>query len=174
VGRFAPVGRRSGLDSEQAIGPDSSPVAAGPEGTFAPRRFRAEDGKTAPDAPRRGRVPGAQPHGDDYFLLEHKTAAQLDADYHERLWTDFQITIYACYVELTLGMGRVHALMHAEGLRRAIHHVYDRLKRNKALPDVDGVGVAVLDGHESHASYLRHCKGCLQRTVHFESTITGR
>jgi len=36
--------------------------------------------------------------GDDYFLLEHKTAAQLDADYLERLWTDFQITIYAYYV----------------------------------------------------------------------------
>jgi len=26
----------------------------------------------------------------------------------------------------------------------------------------------VLDGHESHASYLRHCSGCLERTVHTE------
>ncbi len=67
-------------------------------------------------------------------------------------------------------LGRIHALMQAAGLRQGIHHVYTRLKRNKALPDRQGWGVAVLDGHESHASYRRHCPGCLQRTVH---TATG-
>jgi hypothetical protein len=67
-------------------------------------------------------------------------------------------------------IGRVNALMDAEGLRQGIHHIYDRLKRNKALPDHRGVGVAVLDGHESHTSYLRHCAGCLQRTVHTGNT----
>ena len=66
-------------------------------------------------------------------------------------------------------VGRVHALMDAHGLRQGIHHVYQRLKRNKALPDIQGIAVAVIDGHESHASYLRHCCGCLQRTVHFET-----
>ena len=63
-------------------------------------------------------------------------------------------------------VGRVSALMDAEGLRRGIHHLYDRLKRNKALPDHGGIAIAVLDGHESHASYLRHCSGCLERTIH--------
>jgi hypothetical protein len=62
-------------------------------------------------------------------------------------------------------VGRVNALMDAAGLRRGIHHIYDQLKRNKALPDNCGVGIAVLDGHESHASYLRHCSGCLERTI---------
>ena len=62
-------------------------------------------------------------------------------------------------------LGRVHALTEADGLRQGIHHLYTCLKRNKALPDVQGLAVAVLDGHESHASYLRHCSGCLQRTV---------
>jgi DDE family transposase len=62
-------------------------------------------------------------------------------------------------------VGRVHALTEAAGLRQGIHHIYDRLKRNKALPDLLGLAVAVLDGHESHASYRRHCSGCLQRTV---------
>lgn len=62
-------------------------------------------------------------------------------------------------------MGRVYAAVDPDGVREAIHHVYERLKRNKALPDIGGVGVAVLDGHESHASYRRHCSGCLQRTV---------
>ncbi len=62
-------------------------------------------------------------------------------------------------------LGRVHALTDADGLRQGIHHLYDRLKRNKALPDLQGLAVAVLDGHEGHASYLRHCSGCLQRTI---------
>ena len=37
-------------------------------------------------------------------IITHNTAAQLDGDYLERLWTDFQITIYAHYVELTMGI----------------------------------------------------------------------
>ena len=65
-------------------------------------------------------------------------------------------------------IGDVHALLHVDGLRAGIHHIYDCLKRNKALPDMEGVGVAVLDGHESHASYRRHCPGCLERTIHSE------
>jgi hypothetical protein len=67
-------------------------------------------------------------------------------------------------------IGRVNTLMDAEGLRRGIHHIYDRLKRNKALPDHRGIGVAVLDGHESHTSYLQHCAGCLERTIHAGNT----
>jgi hypothetical protein len=65
-------------------------------------------------------------------------------------------------------LGRVRALLHADGLRQGIHLLYERLKRNKALPDIHGLGLVVLDGHESHASYLRHCPGCLQRTIHGE------
>jgi Transposase DDE domain len=34
------------------------------------------------------------------------------------------------------------------------------------LPDIQGLAVAVLDGHETSASYLRCCPGCLQRTIH--------
>ena len=66
-------------------------------------------------------------------------------------------------------MGRVPALMDADQLRQGIHHIYERLKRNKALPDIQGMGVAVVDGHESHTSYLQHCSGCLQRTLHLET-----
>jgi len=66
-------------------------------------------------------------------------------------------------------LGRVYAGLKVEGLRKGLHHVYTRLKRNKALPGMRGWDVAVLDGHESHASYRRHCSGCLRRTVHRES-----
>jgi hypothetical protein len=66
-------------------------------------------------------------------------------------------------------VGRVYAKLLAGGLRAAIRHLYTRLKRNKGLPGIRGWDVAVLDGHESHASYRRHCSGCLRRTVHLES-----
>ena len=63
-------------------------------------------------------------------------------------------------------MGNVHTKMDADTVREAIHQVYGRLKRNKALPDDRGISVAIVDGHESHASYRRHCPGCLARTIH--------
>jgi hypothetical protein len=67
-------------------------------------------------------------------------------------------------------VGRVNALMDADGLRQGIHHIYDRLKRNRALPDHHGTGIAAIDGHESHASYRQHCAGCLERTIHTGNT----
>jgi hypothetical protein len=51
-----------------------------------------------------GKVDGIVRIGGENFVLEHKTASQLDSDYLERLWTDFQITIYAYYVEQTMGI----------------------------------------------------------------------
>ena len=60
--------------------------------------------------------------------------------------------------------------MDAQGMRHAQHELYDRLKRIKALePPGHGLMVAVLDGHESHATYRRHCAGCLKRTIHTET-----
>jgi hypothetical protein len=58
-------------------------------------------------------------------------------------------------------VGRVFARLDQAGLRSTLHAVYDRLKRNKAL---DGT-VLILDGHETIASYLRCCQGCLERTT---------
>lgn len=65
-------------------------------------------------------------------------------------------------------LGRVHGLLLTEGLREGLHHIYTRLKRNKVLRGLGGWQVAVLDGHEIHASYRRHCPGCLKRTIHSE------
>ena len=63
-------------------------------------------------------------------------------------------------------MAGMHSKM-ATGTRRdAIHQVYGRLKRNKALPGSRGISLAIVDGHESHTSYRRHCLGCLERTIH--------
>jgi hypothetical protein len=51
-----------------------------------------------------GKVDGIVRIGGEYFIVEHKTAAQVDGDYLEKLWTDFQITIYAHYIEQTMGV----------------------------------------------------------------------
>ena len=64
-------------------------------------------------------------------------------------------------------VARVYSKMDAGPLREAIHEAYECLKRNKALPDDRGFSLAIVDGHESHVSYRRHCSGCLERTVHF-------
>ena len=64
-------------------------------------------------------------------------------------------------------IGRVASLMDVSGVRALGHHLDDRLKRNKALsPPAHGLIAAVVDGHETHASYKRHCPGCLERTIH--------
>jgi len=51
-----------------------------------------------------GKADGIIRIGGEYFILEHKTASQVDADYLEKLWTDFQITIYAHYIEQAMGI----------------------------------------------------------------------
>ena len=38
------------------------------------------------------------------------------------------------------------------------------------MADNHGIAIAALDGHESHARYLRHCPGCLERTIHTDQT----
>jgi hypothetical protein len=51
-----------------------------------------------------GKVDGIVRLGDQHFLLESKSAAVLDESYLEKLWTDFQISLYAFYIEQTLGL----------------------------------------------------------------------
>ncbi|MFQ5836017.1 MAG: transposase [bacterium] len=63
-------------------------------------------------------------------------------------------------------MGRVYSRIILDSIRFLIHHVYTRLKRNKALKKTYGFYVLIIDGHESSSSYLRCCSGCLRRRVH--------
>lgn len=63
-------------------------------------------------------------------------------------------------------MGRVFTQIGLDSIRSLIHHVYRRLKRNKALHKSCGFNVLILDGHEHNSSYLRCCPGCLRRKIH--------
>ena len=70
-------------------------------------------------------------------------------------------------------LGRVAACIDPEDIRRVQKQLYSRLRRNKALDATPfgGLVALVLDGHESTASYLRSCDGCLRRTVKTESGV---
>lgn len=64
-------------------------------------------------------------------------------------------------------IGRVCETVDVDAIRQVNHAVYEKLKRGKALaPPWHGLMVAVVDGHESHATTKRRCDGCLQRTIH--------
>ncbi len=65
-------------------------------------------------------------------------------------------------------MGRVMSEIEMGPIREAGHGIYRRLKRNKALEGIEGMSVAVLDGHEMHTSYKKHCDGCLERKVEID------
>ena len=51
-----------------------------------------------------GKIDGLVKQDGKYYLFESKTAATIDASYLEKLWTDFQIILYAHYVEQTMGI----------------------------------------------------------------------
>jgi len=64
-------------------------------------------------------------------------------------------------------LGRVACLVEGDGLREIIKNVYSKQKRNKSLlPGYGGMFGLIVDGHESHTSYLQNCEGCLERVVH--------
>lgn len=64
-------------------------------------------------------------------------------------------------------IGRVYDLIDLDTLRAVRKHIYSRLKRNKVLRPLfhDKLFTVIIDGHESSASYLSCCCGCLQREV---------
>jgi hypothetical protein len=49
----------------------------------------------------RGKVDGIVIEEADGFVLEHKTAARLDKNYLDALWTDFQTLLYSLYIKRT-------------------------------------------------------------------------
>ncbi len=63
-------------------------------------------------------------------------------------------------------VGRVFALIDSDTIRRVNREIYTQLKRNKSLELLKhGLVPLAIDGHESHATYKQHCKGCLERTI---------
>jgi len=63
-------------------------------------------------------------------------------------------------------VGRVCSQLELPELREVLYELYSRFRRNKlfARPRTELIAL-ILDGHESSASYRRHCAGCLQRRM---------
>jgi len=62
--------------------------------------------------------------------------------------------------------GRIFSLIDPDTVREVNRHIYTRLKRNKSIRSpYHGLMALVVDGHESHSSYKRHCDGCLKRKI---------
>ena len=59
-----------------------------------------------PDLADVNRAHGIGVESEDHVRIDRRVAlrAQIDGDYLEKLWTDFQITIYAHYIEQTTGI----------------------------------------------------------------------
>lgn len=71
-------------------------------------------------------------------------------------------------------VGRVFSTLDLEAIRRANRDLYTQLKRRKALqPPAHDLMALVLDGHESHATYDRHCPGCLSREIACDAAAGG-
>ena len=68
-------------------------------------------------------------------------------------------------------LSRIAAAMEPDDVRRVHGELYRQLQAHKALPPlVAGLRPLILDGHESHSSYRRHCPACCQRVV---KTVQG-
>lgn len=63
-------------------------------------------------------------------------------------------------------IGRVYSQIYLEEIRKIQRRIYSKMKRNKIIEKTWGNNLLILDGHESSCSYLRTCKGCLERTIH--------
>src|SRR5256884_4956162 len=73
-------------------------------------------------------------------------------------------------------LGRVHALLDAKGLRQGLHDVYERLKRNKALPDIYGLGVVDRKSTRLNSShgYISYAVFCLKKKKNKQAQVSLR
>lgn len=82
--------------------------------------------QTHDDFVRGGKLDGVIRRPDGVWLMEHKTAAKIDAAYLQKLWLDFQITWYGPVVEDIFG----------EPLRGVLYNVIKKLAKKEFHPVV--------------------------------------
>jgi predicted phosphoribosyltransferase len=63
-------------------------------------------------------------------------------------------------------IGRIMSQINNDEIREINKEIYKKMKRNKAIKPMGGRKfVLIIDGHETTASYRRHCEGCLERKI---------
>lgn len=86
------------------------------------------NGEVSPSYVFGGKVDGIVKRADGYYLFEHKTAAQIDASYLEKLWTDFQIIVYAVYAKKVWGID----------IKGVIYNVLTKAKLKQKTGETEG------------------------------------
>ena len=74
------------------------------EKTFSGQIINPETGAASRSYVLSGKVDGIVKMPDGNYILEHKTASSIDGDYLDKLWMDFQVTLYTHYVERCLNI----------------------------------------------------------------------
>lgn len=125
-----------------------------------------------------GKVDGFRIDGENLILLEHKTASQVDDNYLDRLWTDFQIHAYAWAME------KVHGKM----VRTVIYDVLVKPTIIQAKGETDaefearcemliaksksGKTTAKKKEPESDEDYRERCRQwCIEKKAYHRSSI---
>jgi hypothetical protein len=100
-----------------------------------------KDGREAP------RIPTGAAFASVFSLFATQRKSLHAADQERRLSSHWRKLI-GDHAPSEDTVGRVFALLDSQGLRAMLHHINDRLKRNKALPTASGYRFAAVDGHE--------------------------
>jgi hypothetical protein len=82
-----------------------------------------------------GKVDGIVRLTDGNYILEHKTASAIDGDYIDKLWTDFQITLYAHYIERYVGIpiaGIIYNVLTKAKLKQSAGETEDEFRERYA------------------------------------------
>lgn len=82
-----------------------------------------------------GKVDGLVVMEGKHWLLEHKTAASIDGGYLEKLWTDFQIILYAHYIEQAHGIrvaGVIYNILTKAKLQQSAGETEDEFLERRA------------------------------------------
>lgn len=74
------------------------------EKTFRGEIVNPDTGSTSRSFILAGKIDGLVQENGKSYLLEHKTASSIDGGYLERLWTDFQVSLYTKYCREVFGI----------------------------------------------------------------------
>ena len=103
----------------------------------------------------RGKVDGLVVDDQErYWLLEHKTASQVDGNYLERLWGDFQIAFYSYALERALDIeifGVIYNVLVKTKTKRKYGETDDEFTRRKT--EMTGTSSAKQKANESEEDY---------------------
>lgn len=122
----------------------------------------------------RGILDGLVELDGELYLLEHKTASDIDVAYIEKIWADFQTMFYATYYSQQIGRGIVGVIYNVirksqkrQGKNETLEQFRDRLVETYLTEDMyhretvvfdPGLKQKCLDETAYYLSAIQHCR----------------